>query len=402
MELITKENIKVNAYPKDPQKVDKRGFYIRVYYGQKQQLDKQTRKPLYDKDGNPKMVSDKEERYFSHYTFYPNPKNESERRQNKHVQEIVMQEAEKYRVTVNIGKWKRGGIDSSKEYLMDYMISKWLPKKNYKKSTVQGYETLRKHFINFLGRDILVSQLDAKTCNDFYNYLQTCVSDNGNKLSESAYKKYMKSFKQYLEQAVYNGFILDGISPARGITVGNANPKRTKVFLEMHELEQLEHLDTPLEPLKKAYLFASYSAITKAELKVMKYGDFSHDKVNDKWYVNVVRQKSGKPTRLGLSKKAMSFVLPMGKPHELVFNNKFFAYNDLQLKRIILDAGITKQPVTFHTSKNNFAIMYYRANNGGNFGLLMKHLQHKNISTTERYLTPMLGTEGAGGGSIEF
>ena len=168
MELITKENIKVNVYPKDPQKVDKRGFYIRVYYGQKQQLDKQTRKPLYDKDGNPKMVSDKEERYFSNYTFYPNPMNESERRQNKHVQEIVIQEAEKYRVTVNIGKWKRGGIDSSKEYLMDYMISKWLPKKNYKKSTIQGYETLRKHFINFLGRDILVSQLDAKTCNDFW------------------------------------------------------------------------------------------------------------------------------------------------------------------------------------------------------------------------------------------
>ena len=398
MELITKEKIKVNVYPKDPQKVDKRGFYIRVYYGQKQQLDKQTKKSLYDKNGKPKMVSDKEEIYFSDYTFYPSPKNESERRQNKHVQEIVMQEAEKFRVTIRANKWKRGGLNSSKEYLMDYMISKWLPKKNYTKSTLQGFETLRKHFIGFLGRDILISQLDTKTCMDFYNYLQTCVSHNGNKLSESAYKKYMKSFKLYLEQAVFNGIIEDGNSPAKGITVGMANPKRTKVFLERHELDQLDQLDTHLKHLKIAYLFASHSAITKAELKVMKYGDFSYDKENNKWYVNVVRQKTGTPARLGLNDKAMSFILPMGKPHELVFNNKFFAYNDLQLKRMILDAGITKQPITFHTSKNNYSVMYFRHNKGAFLPKLMKQLQHKNISTTERYLKPMLGTEMAGGG----
>lgn len=401
MDLINKEKIKVNVYPKDPQKVDKRGFYIRVYYGQKQQLDKQTKKSLYDKNGKPKMVSDKEEIYFSDYTFYPSPKNESERRQNKHVQEIVMQEAEKFRVTIRANKWKRGGLDSTKEYLMDHMINKWLPTKNYKKGTIQGYESLRKKFISFIGRDILVSQLDKKTCLDFYNYLQTCVSHNGNKLSESAYKKYMKAFKYYLEQ-IFNGLLADGNSPAKGITIGLTKSTRTKVFLEKHELDQLEQLDTHLQPLQRAYLFASYSAITKAELKQMKYGDFSHDKENDKWYVNVVRQKTGKTARLGINKKAMSFILPLRKPHELVFNNKFFAYNDLQLKRIILDAGITKHPVTFHTSKNNFAVMYYRKNNGGNLGLLMKHLQHSDLSTTQRYLAPMLGTEMAGGGDIEF
>ncbi|MEK9613434.1 MAG: hypothetical protein VW080_05865, partial [Flavobacteriaceae bacterium] len=140
MEFITKEKIKVNVYPKDPQKVDKRGFYIRVYYGQKNQLDKETKQPLYDKNGNPKMVSDKDEIYFSDLTYYPNPKNELERRQNKHVQEIVMQQAETYRVAIRRDKWKRGGLNSSKEYLMDYMISKWLPKQNYQKSTLQGFE----------------------------------------------------------------------------------------------------------------------------------------------------------------------------------------------------------------------------------------------------------------------
>jgi len=46
--------------------------------------------------------------------------------------------------------------------------------------------------------------------------------------------------------------------------------------------------------------------------------------------------------------------------------------------------------------------MYYRLNNGGNLGRLMKALQHKDLSTTQRYLAGLLGTETAGGGSIDF
>jgi site-specific recombinase XerC len=400
MNLLRQQKIKINVYPKDPQKVDKRGFYIRVYYGQKQRLDKITKKPLF-KNGEPITTSDKEEIYFSDYVHYPNPKNETERRQNKHLHSIVTAEAEKYRVSVNLGKWKRGGLDSTKLYLMDYMINTWMPKQNYKAITKSGYTTLRKHFIEFSGRDILISQLDKKTCIDFYNNLQIKTSHNGNRLSESAYKKYMKSFKYYLEQ-IFNDNIAEGLSPAKGIRIGIAKTKKANVFLEKHELEQFEQLDTPLKPLQRAYLFASYSAITKAELKELRWRAFSHDKENDKWYVNITRKKTGINARLEVNKKAMSFILPEGKSNELVFTSNFYAYNDLQLKRIMLDAGITKHPITFHTSKHNFASMYYRLNNGGNLGRLMKALQHKDLSTTQRYLAGLLGTETAGGGSIDF
>ena len=58
--------------------------------------------------------------------------------------------------------------------------------------------------------------------------------------------------------------------------------------------------------------------------------------------------------------------------HELVFNNKFFAYNDLQLKHVFW-IGITDNQLP---SAEITAIMYYRANNGGNFGALMTY-SHK-------------------------
>ena len=56
-----------------------------------------------------------------------------------------------------------------------------------------------------------------------------------------------------------------------------------------------------------------------AELKELKWGDFSHDKENEKWYVNIKRKKTQIPTRLYVNKKAMSFILPEGKPNELVY-----------------------------------------------------------------------------------
>ena len=401
MELVRQEKIKINTYPKDPQKVDRRGFYIRVYYGQKQRLNKKTKKPLYDNDRKPLFTSDKEEHYFSDYTFYPDPKNDLQRRQNKHIKGLVEQEAEKWRVIVNIGKWKRGALDSSKLYLMDYMINSWVTKQNYGKSTLDGYQSIYKHFMEFKGRDLLISQLDRKTCQDFYNHLQTTVSHNGNPLSESAYKKYMRGFKYYLEQ-IFNGNVADGNSPAKGIRVGVAKPKSTKVFLEKQELEKFERLETHLKSIQHAYLFASYSAITKAELKNLKWGDFSLNEEKDEWFVSIVREKIKTPARLYVNKKAMSFILPKGNPHELVFKNRFWSYNDLQLKGLMLDAGINKQPITFHTSKNNYASMFYFKNEGRYLGDLMKALQHKDLSTTQRYLAGLLGNEMNTGANLEL
>ena len=346
MDILRYEKVKVNVYPKDPQKVDKRGFYIRIYYGKKQRIHRVTKKPMYDSNGLPLVTTDKEERYFSDYTYYPNPKNDNQRRMNKHVHEIAIGKAEEIRTKVRNGTWKRGGVDANKLYLMNYMISVWLPKQGYERSTIDRYNIINKEFIRFMGRDIFISELDIQTCKDFYNHLQTRKGANGNKLSNSAYKGYMKSFKYYLEQ-IFNGVIVDRLSPAKSIRVGKATPNKTKVFLEMHELEQLEQLETKYESLKKAYLFASWSGITKAELEVLQYRDFSQDKENGVWYVNVVRQKTKKPARLELNDKAMSFILPLGKPTEMVFHNKFHNYNDQQLKQLMLDAGITKQPITY-------------------------------------------------------
>lgn len=400
MIIVRQNQPKVSVYPKDPQKVDKRGFYIHINYGQKQRLDKVSKKPLFKDDGKPLMTTDKEEKYYSDYLYFPNPKNDSERRHNKHVYEILLQEAESYRVRIREGRWKRGGGDASKTYLMDYLLNKWLPKQDYKKATISGYNTVYKRFLEFSGRDILVSQLDSKICVDFFNYLKTSGTIKG-KLSDSASKKYMKTFKFYLEK-IFNRILIDGNSPAKGITVGTAKSIKTKEFLERHELNLLEETATEYEELKAAYLFASFSAITKAELLNLKWGDFNHIKEEDRWFVNVVRQKTQKSARLELSPKAMSIILPNGKHSDKVFPNlKRWSYADVLLKSLILDAGINKK-ITFHTAKNNFAIMFWRKHKHNYIGDLMVRMQHTKITTTQRYLQGVLGSEYSTVGVTDF
>ena len=65
-------------------------------------------------------------------------------------------------------------------------------------------------------------------------------------------------------------------------------------------------------------------------------------------------------------------------------------------------ANNIKKNLSLHSAKNNFAVMYYRKNNGQYLGDLMNALQHKDLSTTQRYLAGLLGSEMGTGGSIDF
>jgi integrase len=208
-------------------------------------------------------------------------------------------------------------------------------------------------------------------------------------LGDASSKTYMKKFKYYLEQLVNADLFLQ--SPARHIKVG-AGKSKGKDFINREQLEILENHPTEWEVVKRYYLFASYSAITMAECIKMKFGDFDQDD-NGQWYANVVRQKSQKPARLKMGDKAMSFILPMGNPNDRVFPNLKAGSNfNKYLLEWVEDAGIDKH-LTPHTAKNNYAVMFWRKNQGKYIDELMAFLQHDNIESTIRYLKKMLSTE---------
>ena len=96
----------------------------------------------------------------------------------------------------------------------------------------------------------------------------------------------------------------------------------------------------------------------------------------------------------------MSFILPEGKPNDLVFNFTIYRYSNVKLKMMVLEAGIQKHGITFHQAKNNFAAMFWK--NKPDYGALMKYMQHEDLSTTQRYIWTLLGTETLSKEDIEF
>ena len=98
----------------------------------------------------------------------------------------------------------------------------------------------------------------------------------------------------------------------------------------------------------------------------------------------------------------MSFILPVGKPNDLVFNLTIYRYSNVKLKMMVLEADIQKEGITFHQAKNNFAALFYRKHRGNHLGSLMKYLQHGDLTTTQRYLVRTLGTEMLSKDDLDF
>lgn len=350
---------------------DKIRYWVRHYYGIKP-------------DGNP-------DRYFEYLDLvgYANPKNQEQRAKNKQNLKFAQQLADDYMAQVRANKYNRTDQKLRGLWLIEH-ITEWAEKTYSKGSSIGAYQSIVKHLRIYLnGRDIKLSQVDKNFCNGFWTHLQTAESTMKGTLDDASSKTYMKKFKYYLEQLVNADLFLQ--SPARHIKVGVGKSKG-KDFINREQLEILENHPTKWEVVKRYYLFASYSAITLAECIKMKFGDFDQDD-NGQWYANVVRQKSQKPARLRMSEKAMSFILPMGNPNDLVFPNLKAGSNLNQyLLEWVQDAGIDKH-LTPHTAKNNFAVMFWRKNKGNHIGALMGLLQHENLDSTTRYLKKMLSTE---------
>ena len=133
----------------------------------------------------------------------------------------------------------------------------------------------------------------------------------------------------------------------------------------------------------------------------MTWDDFSKDYDSNQWYLRIKRVKTQQEAKLMINKVAMNFILPKRSDEELVFPHLKSGYSNTQLKQWIAEVEINKN-LSLHTAKNNFAVMYYRKNNGQYLGDLMNLLQHKDLSTTQRYLAGFLASEMGTGGSIDF
>ena len=113
---------------------------------------------------------------------------------------------------------------------------------------------------------------------------------------------------------------------------------------------------------------------------------------DDRFYIKATRRKTSQPYRIPINKQAMKFLGKRPKDgNQKVFPSlKYSAQQNQIIQEWISTAGIDKK-VTPHVARHSFSSMYYLITK--DIGALMMILNHKDISTTQRYLASLLGTD---------
>lgn len=215
---------------------------------------------------------------------------------------------------------------------------------NWKKRTVQHFNTLRKHMSDYSeekGIEISFKYLDKDFFDEFAEYLM-----NTKKLQNSTNAKTIKNLKWFLRWALNNGYNDNPFF--QHYTPGICKPKSDNtfiVFLNNEELQQLKSHDfsdnKELDEVRDVFLFCCYSGLRYSDVENL----YQKDIYDDMLHVTTI--KTDDSITINLNSTTRSILKkykskdPNAKALPVMANQKM----NIQLKHMARIVGI-KQPIT--------------------------------------------------------
>lgn len=251
----------------------------------------------------------------------------------------------------------------------------------YDKKDIRMIESVSiklKEFIknkNFLIKDLTESH--------FINFMDFLNKDE--KLKGETPHSYYKRFKKMMLQANRDNLINESIyKNVRFKKRGDyADTKLTKEVLTEDEIQKLFSTDCGNTELKRAFLFACYTGLGYAEIKVLKWQNILNGRIK------IRREKTSTEINLSLSQTALDLLGEKQENKNLVFdlkkNNKFISEvsNNKTLNNWLKRAEIDKH-ITFYCARHTFACRLLIK--GANLKTVSDALAHKNTANTIKYL----------------
>lgn len=258
-------------------------------------------------------------------------------------------------------------------YLKDY-------EDNYKMRDVRMIKSSINKLKEFINNDkFLLSNLSKDYVVNFMHFL-----NNDEKLKGETPHSYFKRFKKVIKNASEKGYVKREILDVKFKKREDySDTKLTKQVLTEEEIQILFKTECGNEELKRAFLFACYSGIGYAEVKVLNWSNI----VNDRLIIN--REKTNTEINISLSAKALELLGEKQEKDSLIFNlknkGKFISEssNNKTLNNWLKKAEIDKH-ITFYCGRHTFATRLLK--NDANLKTVADALGHKSTTHTIKYL----------------
>ena len=312
--------------------------------------------------------------------------------------EGVYDELVKHKVKISAAMLKDGYRGKSYDHsdytllsFLDYFIKEAYAKPQvYGRPTIQHYETLKFHLVNFLKshhlKDIPLESFNRNMLDRFENWLLSWKHPIlCRPMNENTKNNYLKKLKCVINNAIRKEILFK--SPFIGFTLKEIKGK--KVFLSDEELTLIKNHDLGGNPslikVRDIFLFSVYTGLRWSDALSLRTENISKGDDNNLW-ITLNQVKTKDPLHIPLLKPARNIYAKYERQREntgFVLPRLSSQKTNLNLKIIADIVGIQKK-LTHHTARHTFATTI-TLGQGVDIKTVSFWLGHASVKTTEIY-----------------
>ncbi|WP_372745219.1 tyrosine-type recombinase/integrase [Lutibacter sp.] len=251
---------------------------------------------------------------------------------------------------------------------------------NYQKKDVRMINAALEKFKEFhKSKNLYVSEITPVLMYGFKDYLNYKSG-----LTGETPHNYFTRFKKILRDAELKGLLKKNPTSEILFKKNSSDSSLKKQVLTTEELQILAKVKCGNENVKKAFLFACFTGLGEAELKVLKWSNISNNQLT------TIREKTNQKVQLKLKETTQKLLGERKEKKETIFNlknenNNFLSTNAINkcIKNWVERAGIDKH-ITFYCARHTFATQLLQY--GANLKTVADAMGHTSTKSTIKYL----------------
>ena len=277
---------------------------------------------------------------------------------------------------------------------VDMTFLEYIVKRMEKKNVVDYTKASYKGFYNKLcefGQIKFFSDINERAIRDFdewlHKYTWTETDRFGNtverKYSQATIGSYHKNLKNFIADAVIDGYLKENVYVTRGIKVDKGKT-RIDEYLTAEEVATIQSATMPTKSLSEAkdlFLFQCYTGLAYIDMMSFDFKTLKETVVGE--VVNGVRHKTGTEYTFVLTDDAKAILEKYGYRLPKLPNQQY----NIKLKLIADAAGIDKN-LTSHMGRRSAGSIWL--NGGIPLEIVSKCLGHSSITTTQKSYAKVL------------